>query len=117
MKFDPTKPVQTRDGRKARILCTDKASETHPIIAEVFREGDDSSVHIYMDSGMYVDGATHELDLINIPEKHVRYINFYDDDITGTTMKYKSRADADANAIPDRLACVRVEYEDGQFDD
>jgi hypothetical protein len=23
MTFDPSKPVQTRDGRKARVLCTD----------------------------------------------------------------------------------------------
>lgn len=32
--FDPTKPVQTRDGRKARIICTD-AKGVLPIIALV----------------------------------------------------------------------------------
>lgn len=26
MTFDPTKPVRTRDGRPARIVCTDKVS-------------------------------------------------------------------------------------------
>jgi len=32
MSFDPTKPVQTRDGRKARILYTDIKSG-YPIVA------------------------------------------------------------------------------------
>lgn len=36
--FDPTKPVQTRDGRKARIICTDAASPL-PIVALVTDKG------------------------------------------------------------------------------
>jgi hypothetical protein len=35
-KFDPTEPVQTRDGRKARILCTDfRGTGVCPILAAV----------------------------------------------------------------------------------
>ena len=33
-KFDPTKPVQTRDGREARIICTDvERKGDWPIVA------------------------------------------------------------------------------------
>ena len=31
--FDPLKPVQTRDGRKARIICTDRKMDGFPILA------------------------------------------------------------------------------------
>lgn len=36
-KFDPTKPVQTRDGRPARIICTDRyeSNGQFPIVALV----------------------------------------------------------------------------------
>ena len=34
-KFDPSRPVQTRDGRKARIVCVDMKRDHYPILALV----------------------------------------------------------------------------------
>lgn len=53
----------------------------------------------------------------NVPEKRVRYVNFYD--VNYHACEYSSRelADAGQNRNHRRIACVRVEYEEGQFDD
>jgi len=34
-QFDPTKPVRQKNGKKARILCTDFNNENYPIVVEV----------------------------------------------------------------------------------
>ena len=71
--FDPTKPVQTRDGRAARIICADRKMALGTIVALVTNE-DGSESHIITcgdtgrRSGYTLDGP---FDLINIPD-HVR---------------------------------------------
>lgn len=66
MAFDPIKPVQTRDGRKARIICTD-AKGSFPIIALVTSLDDNlEEVITYSGKGKYyLDGEDFPLDLIN----------------------------------------------------
>lgn len=67
--FDPTKPIQTRDGRKARILCTDLKFHNCPIAAAILY---DHLEHVYAFSGdgKYNGGMPESpIDLINIPEK------------------------------------------------
>lgn len=65
MAFDPTKPVQTRNGREARIICTDfKRKEPIVALIEVYQDGGE-----IMDS--YCIDGTHpyksdDWDLINI---------------------------------------------------
>lgn len=65
-EFDSTKPVQTRGGEPARIICTDRAPP-YSIVALI-----DSSerVEIFTKDGKFVD-EEHETDddLINIPEQ------------------------------------------------
>ena len=73
-KFDPTKPVQTRDGRKARILCSDRRSvHGFSILALVETKfGND----VVDDIISYRPDGTHEIngdhsrhDLVNVWEK------------------------------------------------
>lgn len=65
--FNPTKPVKTRGGQQARIICTD-ASDAEPIIA-VLGSGDYSRIYTYTAEGRYHrNGWESNLDLINIPE-------------------------------------------------
>ena len=72
MTFDPTKPVQTRDGRKARILCTD-AKGGQPIVALVttFDNEAEHVVRFRSDGGCYSRGADPVHDLINVPEVEI----------------------------------------------
>ena len=75
------KPVCTRDGRKARIICFD-AKGTHPIIALVSDpdiEGEEIPF-CYTNDGFYNNPnceSTH--DLMILPEKHEGWVNLYRD--------------------------------------
>ena len=70
--FDPNKPVQTRDGRKARIICTDanKDSGNHyPIVALVTRHSRLEYAERFRADGKCDDALFNRpMDLINIEE-------------------------------------------------
>lgn len=63
--FDPTKPVQTRDGRKVRIICVDKVNTEYPIVA-LIKYDNYEQVICYDRNG---DSGEQQLQLINIPEQ------------------------------------------------
>lgn len=68
--FDPTKPVQTRDGRKARIICTDAKGE-YPIVALITYEDGEEEPGMFYSNGAFISGQ-HTLpsrDLVNIPQE------------------------------------------------
>lgn len=71
IKFDPTKPVQTRDGRPARILATDVKNNGGFIIVVAIpsKYNDNEVVYTVHDDGCYYKGnPTVADDLINVPE-------------------------------------------------
>ncbi len=74
MTFDPTKPVQTRDGRKARILCTDlKTPDGYPLVVAVeYSDGEAESLRRYASDGSFSNRETmyRPEDLINTPQRH-----------------------------------------------
>ena len=104
MTIDFTKPVQTRDGRKVRILCTDGPGDT-PIIGLV--DGN-SYPSIWKEGGKHASSPT---DLVNVPETRVVWVN-----MSSVVKRHSSRKDADWWGDENREACIRVEYEVGQFD-
>ena len=72
---NPSRQVVTRDGRKVRIICTDRKGNT-PIIALVHNanEGQEYGYAFYSD-GKYFRAEVDELDLFFAPEKHEGWIN------------------------------------------
>ena len=77
---NPSRKVVTRDGRKARILCTDRKGD-YPIIALV--ENCDSineNVCSYDKNGIfYTSGISDNNDLFFAPEKHEGWVNVYEE--------------------------------------
>lgn len=79
--FDPAKPVQTRDGRPVRIICTD-ALGAFPIVAMITRPHDNTEfcqqfmAHGHV-SRAAESGNRFDADLINIPESHEVVVHFY----------------------------------------
>ena len=74
MTFDPTKPVQTRDGRKAWVKCRDFKDDPdgRTLVAQVTLIGpsEELASFLYHSNGRVGDyGDPHPCDLINIPEK------------------------------------------------
>ena len=76
------KPVCTRDGRKARIICFDRIDSTGcnlSIVALIQCEGTEV-LQLYRDDGKR--GVKTELDLMILPEKKEGWINIYNADTT-----------------------------------
>jgi hypothetical protein len=67
-KLDLTKSVQTRDGKKAIILSTDRISTKYPIVALIEEE---EKLYCYTAQGKFYSNsdAQHDLDLVNVPNE------------------------------------------------
>lgn len=112
MTFDPTKPVQTRDGRKARILCTDFQADG-PIVAAVSYWNGEEVLVRYQNTGIHFTARYDQLDLINIPEEVVKYVNVYQGSKIG--LLYNSEAEArDAQRGWTRLSYLAITFRDGK---
>lgn len=116
--FDPTKPVQTRDGRPARILCTDAKNPEYPIVALVDSPDGEGEmpVSLTVTGRFHDDRIVTDDDLINIPPKVVRvaFHNVYSETI-GTPWPSLEYANNSFNQ--DRIGVLKVTYyEDGTFD-
>lgn len=67
------KPVCTRDGRKARIVCFDKADE-RPIVALISDNGSEF-VYEYLINGKCYKNKDDSNDLMMLPEKKEGWVN------------------------------------------
>lgn len=78
--FDPTKPVQTRSGHKARIICTDRASKNRPIVALVTNSSGYEVMEAYTAEGRSLAlGGNALRDLVNVPLQYEGWVNLFRD--------------------------------------
>ena len=72
------KPVCTRDGRKARIICFDFKSK-QPIVAAISQNDGTERLAQYSEDGKYlgVGGDINHLDLKMFPQKREGWVNVY----------------------------------------
>ena len=103
------KPVCTRDGRKARIICFD-AKGKQPIIALFEREkADEIIIQTYNDDGSYYGlGKEDNRDLMMLPEKKEGWINVYKSQIHNTLKS----AEEGHKGITDYIETIKVEWEE-----
>lgn len=76
MTFDPTKPVQTRDGRPVRIIATDRKSSAGASIVALVPHpvADEEDVVRFKADGTFFSGGRNS-DLVNVPETTERFLN------------------------------------------
>lgn len=118
--FDPTKPVRTRDGRPARIICRDRKGDDPLVVLTV--TGHDEETVGYRRSDGTTSWDAPDWDLVNIPEKIEGWLNIYNPcrpDAPEFLRAYATRSEADAahNAYAphrQRFACVKVSFEEGE---
>ena len=97
------KPVCTRDGRKARIICFDRKGK-QPIIALIIQDNGEEFIENYHLSGRFNVDDTFENDgdLMMLPEKKEGWVNVYRDcdgaNITKDDNIYSSKEAAMASA-------------------
>jgi hypothetical protein len=108
MAIDWTKPVQTRDGRKVRVLCTDGPDLRYPVIGVA--DGGLCPETWTIDGVHFANGVPSDLDIINTPDPPVtvtRWVNVYPD----MERFYRSRDDATFyHGVNGPIACVPVTF-------
>lgn len=106
------KPICTRDGRKARIICFNRESIGFPIIA-LIKNGDTEGVYQFDDKGRSnIDDEERGYDLMMLPEKKEGWVNVYKDGLLGTRV-YNTKKEAFDNASPsDYLDTVKIGWEE-----
>ena len=114
-EFNPKEPVQFRHApEQVRVVATD-LKDDRPIVIAVTVAGKETIRYRYAD-GRVISGRENPYDLVNVPKKYEVWINFYDDvgDPRGyDSYSYSSRAIADESADSTRIACIRVEFTEG----
>ena len=97
------KPVCTRDGRKARIICFDRDWDMH--IVALVSDPLGESVHYYLSNGKVDFDKQNDEDLMMLTEKKEGWININKD-----ACLFKSKEEAERYCTKDYVP-VRVEFE------
>ena len=113
---NPDREVVTRDGRKVRIICTDRKDIT-PIIALVNDGLPDCKEFCY---AFFPDGKTCEnyeniIDLFFAPTKHEDYINLYRNGggyFLGVVCTSEGNAKNIAKGNDQYITTIKVEWEE-----
>ena len=111
---NPNRKVVTRDGRSVRIICTDRKSDTFPIV--VLIEGCyQENICAYTKDGLYSRGVECTCNLFFAPIKKEGWVNMYKTRSGATQIGqiYSSKEEAemgrkDANYI----STAKIEWEE-----
>lgn len=113
------KPVCTRDGDKARIVCFDKKSETHPIGALIYDDGagDETFLTFKLDGRYMLDDERDSVyDLFMAEVKHTGYAALFKH-ASGMYVLSSKVFGTEAQAISDTcpsglVAVIPIEWEE-----
>ena len=114
---NPSRKLVTGDGRKVKILCTNRKS-TYPIVALVENhDSDNESVYSYRENGLYSRfSQSEENNLFFAPETHEGWINVYrnNDSHTYAGAVYDSKEDAEKRKTIDEnyVTTIKIEWEE-----
>ena len=112
---DTSKEIITRDGRKARIICTD-ANGDRPIIALVERfDGDVEDSHSYTKDGNFCIDREHINDLFFVSKRYEGWVNVYRD-VVKDSEPYCGKIFASEEEAKSKGVCisatVKIEWEE-----
>ena len=104
--IDWTKPIETDDGIPCRYLGEIETSYDGKRVVACLRPGHNFVLIFNEDGSHHLGWHTR-----NVPEKREAWLN-----CVGKAVKtiWPSRDIADKYATPDRTACIRVEWQDGE---
>ena len=111
---NPLKKVVTRDGRSARIHCTNY-TRAQNIIAQI--EGNDYSASFHKD-GIFINGEKSNCDLFFAPEKHEGWLNLFKDTLgiiyggCVYTSKDEAKKEEHLTDKESHVATIKIEWEE-----
>lgn len=101
--------VVTRDGRKASEIVVFRTADTQYPVSTVIH----GTIYSHSIDGLYFGRANSDLDLFIAPKTHYGWLNIYRNDKTQSCgMLHMSREEADDNECENRVACIRIEWEE-----
>ena len=114
---NPSRKVVTRDGRKVRILCTDREDLDFPIITLIKKKLGGEVLYAHTKDGLYCNTCSTIHDLFFAPEKHEGWINIYrneDEDYYKGMVIYSSKEDAieKGRRFSDYITTTKIEWEE-----
>lgn len=115
---NPTRPIVTRDGHAARIICTNRICKTHPVLALLIEDEDSDTevVYQYTLQGEYFPNASSPHDLFFVTEKKEGWINIYHYDGIGNANASKRIYDTKEEALKYKnsgyVDTVKIEWEE-----
>ena len=113
---NPERKVVTRDGRKVRIICTDrKGLDVKPIVALITLPNCDDIVKCFWDNGIETAGSEDKNDLFFAPTKYTDYINLYRDEsvyFLGGVYTSEEYAKNIARGNDQYITTIKIEWEE-----
>ena len=117
---DPSRKVATRDGRSARIICTDFNNPIYPVIGEIKGAKWPSS---FTASGRQDAVGESPIDLFFAPEKHEGWVNIYKAEVPRKTLGcmvtryvgssiWPTEEAAKTAADADDIVTIKIEWEE-----
>ena len=74
---NPSRKIVTREGKSARIICTDAKFEKYQVLALITKKDGQESLATFDTSGKSCSGCNSHLDLFFSPEKKEGWVNIY----------------------------------------
>ena len=115
---NPSRKLVTGDGRKVKILCTNRKSP-YPIVALVENhDSNNEDVYSYRENGLYsLFSLSEQNNLFFAPEKHEGWINVYRNSDSGhvyTGAAYDSKEDAEKRkeSGENYVTTIKIEWEE-----
>jgi hypothetical protein len=106
MTISLDKKYRTRDGWEVRLFMIDGGGE-HPVIGACKHPEAGWVAKSWSIDGRDTMYGSHN-DLIAVKTRHVSWLNFY------PGVNYQTKEEADIAALRERIACIRVEFEEGE---
>ena len=111
---NPSRKLVTRDGRNARIICTN-VKTTYPIVAVVEKDKDEEFVLSFLKDGRLIRDTISMEDLFFAPEKHEGWVNVFKEDKfynVGNLFSSKEDALAVTKGYNVYVATIKIEWEE-----
>lgn len=114
---NPQKKVITRDGKSARIICTDRRGlNIKPIAALITMLNGDEIIETYWENGLVTGGSKNNADLFFVTEKKTKWLNLYIDSdknpIAGCFFETKEEAIENKSIGYTYIDTVKIEIEE-----
>ena len=112
---DPERKVVTRDGRNARIICTDAKNIKYQVVALVTKSKGQAVLATLDASGKYHSGHNSHLDLFFAPEKKEGWVNIYKDNsgyTPGGIIHSSERAAKEIVNDRSYITTIKIEWEE-----